>query len=149
MHTLRRLHEPLPGLRPIGAIISPHLLGLEDTQDLPTASSLCGACVEVCPVGIPITDLLMQLRTAAKHTPQPGHAALLGQGRARDWKEVLAWRAWAWLNARPALYRITVQLARQLRGLTPSWQGGWTRHRSPLKLARMGLRDRLQKNLRA
>ncbi|MDP1647120.1 MAG: LutB/LldF family L-lactate oxidation iron-sulfur protein, partial [Rubrivivax sp.] len=35
---------------PIGAIISPHLLGLEATKDLPTASSLCGACSEVCPV---------------------------------------------------------------------------------------------------
>ena len=43
---------------PIGKIISPHLLGLENTPDHPSASSLCGACGEVCPVKIPIPALL-------------------------------------------------------------------------------------------
>lgn len=128
---------------PIGAILSPHLLGLEATQDLPTASSLCGACAEVCPVGIPIPDLLMQLRHASKHEARPGEPVLAGRGRASDWKEALAWRAWAWLNERPRLYRWAVGLGRRLRGLTPPWQGGWTAHRTPLKLARHGLRERL------
>ena len=128
---------------PIGSIISPHLLGLEPTQDLPTASSLCGACAEVCPVGIPIPDLLMQLRRAAKHDPQPGRAPLAGQGSAKDWKEALAWRTWAWLNEHPRVNRWAISMGRHLRGLTPPWQGGWTAHRTPLKLARRGLRDRL------
>lgn len=128
---------------PIGSIISPHLMGLEETQDLPTASSLCGACSEVCPVGIPIPDLLMQLRSAAKHQPQPGKTELAGQGRARDWKEVLAWRTWAWINERPGLYRNLIRWGRFFRGFTPNWQGGWTRHRTPMKLAPSGLRDRL------
>ena len=128
---------------PIGAIISPHLLGLEPTQDLPTASSLCGACSEVCPVGIPIPELLMQLRHAAKHAPLPEHAALAGQGTARSWKEAVAWKTWAWVSAHPAVYRALVRIARQLRGLTPGWQGGWTSSRRPLKLAKRGLRDRL------
>jgi L-lactate dehydrogenase complex protein LldF len=48
---------------PIGKIISPHLLGLDATADLATASSLCGACGEVCPVRIPIPQLLVRLRT--------------------------------------------------------------------------------------
>ena len=128
---------------PIGSIISPHLLGLEATQDLPTASSLCGACAEVCPVGIPIPDLLMQLRRAAKHDADAGHLPLVGQARARDWKELLAWKAWAWLSERPALYRAAIQLGRWLRPVTPPWQGGWTAHRTPLQLARRGLRERL------
>ncbi|HRD85558.1 MAG TPA: LutB/LldF family L-lactate oxidation iron-sulfur protein [Rubrivivax sp.] len=128
---------------PIGSIISPHLLGLEPTQDLPTASSLCGACAEVCPVGIPIPDLLMQLRRASKHDAEPGHAPLAGQASAEDWVEALAWRAWAWLNERPGLYRPAVRLARLLRGLAPPWQGGWTAHRTPMKLAARGLRERI------
>ena len=128
---------------PIGAIISPHLLGLEPTQDLPTASSLCGACSEVCPVGIPIPELLMQLRHAAKHEPLPGHAPLAGQGTARSWQEAVAWKTWAWVSAHPAIYRTLIGVARRLRSVTPGWQGGWTAYRSPLKLARRGLRDRL------
>ncbi|MGL4609335.1 MAG: LutB/LldF family L-lactate oxidation iron-sulfur protein [Trueperaceae bacterium] len=47
---------------PIGAILDPGLLGLEQTKLLPQASSLCGACGEVCPVKIPIPDLLIEHR---------------------------------------------------------------------------------------
>jgi L-lactate dehydrogenase complex protein LldF len=61
-------------------------LGLAATHVLPTASSLCGACGEVCPVRIPIPDLLIRLRGEAQHEARPGHAPLLGQGAARaDW----------------------------------------------------------------
>ncbi len=128
---------------PIGSIISPHLLGLDPTQDLPTASSLCGACGEVCPVGIPIPELLMQLRHAAKHAPLPGHAPLAGQASARDWKEELAWKTWAKLSSSPTLYRNFVGLAGRLSWLTPPWQAGWTASRTPLKPAAKSLRARL------
>ena len=94
-------------------------------------------------MGIPIPDLLMQLRRAAKHDADAGHLPLVGQARARDWKELLAWKAWAWLSERPALYRTAIQLGRWLRPVTPPWQGGWTAHRTPLQLARHGLRSRL------
>jgi L-lactate dehydrogenase complex protein LldF len=129
---------------PIGSIISPHLLGLEPTQDLPTASSLCGACAEVCPVGIPIPDLLIQLRHAAKHDAKPGHAPLAGQASAKDWKEALAWKTWAKVNSSPALYGFFVGAARKLRAFTPPWQAGWTAHRTPMKPAAKGLRERLK-----
>ena len=50
---------------PIGAIVSPGLVGLEETVPLPFASSLCGACADVCPVRIPIPHLLHTWRARA------------------------------------------------------------------------------------
>ncbi|HEX7588671.1 MAG TPA: lactate utilization protein B, partial [Anaerolineae bacterium] len=47
---------------PIGAILSPQLLGTKIAGDLPFASSLCGACGEICPVKIPIPEILLHLR---------------------------------------------------------------------------------------
>lgn len=47
---------------PIGAVITPQLVGIETTKQLPYASSLCGACREVCPVKIDIPELLLHLR---------------------------------------------------------------------------------------
>jgi L-lactate dehydrogenase complex protein LldF len=47
---------------PIGAILTPQLLGVENAQSLPYASSLCGACYEVCPVQINIPEVLVHLR---------------------------------------------------------------------------------------
>jgi L-lactate dehydrogenase complex protein LldF len=61
---------------PVGAVLSPLLAGKNFKQlaDLPKASSLCGACNEVCPVDIPIPDLLLKLRNKAheEHIPSPG-----------------------------------------------------------------------------
>jgi L-lactate dehydrogenase complex protein LldF len=48
---------------PIGAILTPQLKGVEEAGSLPYASSLCGACAEVCPVKIEIPRLLTHLRT--------------------------------------------------------------------------------------
>lgn len=50
---------------PIGAIFSPQMLGIERAGQLPFASSLCGACGEVCPVKIPIPQILIHLRRRA------------------------------------------------------------------------------------
>ena len=50
---------------PIGAVITPVLVGLEQAKDLPNASSLCGACKEVCPVKINIPHMLLKLRSQA------------------------------------------------------------------------------------
>ncbi|NNF27344.1 MAG: iron-sulfur cluster-binding protein [Gemmatimonadetes bacterium] len=51
---------------PIGSVLDPGLLGLEQTTPLPFASSLCGACYEVCPVRIPIPELLLYWRREAQ-----------------------------------------------------------------------------------
>ena len=50
---------------PIGAIFTPQILGTKAASELPFASSLCGACVDVCPVKIPITKILLHLRKRA------------------------------------------------------------------------------------
>jgi len=55
MHSRRCLHEPLP-----------RVMGLESTYPPVFASTLCGACTEVCPVKIPITEVLVRLRTEAR-----------------------------------------------------------------------------------
>lgn len=47
---------------PIGAILTPQLLGIEQASSLPYASTLCGACYEVCPVKINIPEVLLHLR---------------------------------------------------------------------------------------
>ncbi len=47
---------------PIGAILTPMLAGVENAGSLPYASSLCGACYDVCPVKINIPDVLVHLR---------------------------------------------------------------------------------------
>ena len=47
---------------PIGAILTPQLQGMDHSQSLPYASSLCGACYEVCPVKINIPEILIHLR---------------------------------------------------------------------------------------
>ncbi len=52
---------------PIGAIITPQLLGIDKAPDLPFASSLCGACRDVCPVKIDIPRVLLELRRRVKN----------------------------------------------------------------------------------
>src|SRR6185312_7970147 len=49
----------------IGAILTPQLAGVENASSLPFASSLCGACYEVCPVKINIPEVLIHLRGEA------------------------------------------------------------------------------------
>ncbi|ROQ24122.1 LutB/LldF family L-lactate oxidation iron-sulfur protein [Gallaecimonas pentaromativorans] len=110
---------------PIGKIISPHLLGLDDAGELPTASSLCGACGEVCPVGIPIPALLQRLRVEAKHGASAGHPPLKGQGAKANRLEALAMKGFAWLARHPRCYRAGTWLARRLAPFYPRRLGAW------------------------
>ncbi|QDZ29665.1 LutB/LldF family L-lactate oxidation iron-sulfur protein [Noviherbaspirillum sp. UKPF54] len=134
---------------PIGAIISPHLLGLETTADLTTASTLCGACGEVCPVRIPIPQLLVRLRTEANRNPEEQvEHPLRGQGAKFSRGERLVWRFWSGAFARPAVYRLFRWAATRLRALTPSQQLGWTKYRAPLKPAPRSLADLMRERER-
>ena len=59
---------------PIGAILTPQLMYMNHAQSLPYASSLCGACYEVCPVKINIPEVLLELRSQVVNQER-GHAA--------------------------------------------------------------------------
>jgi L-lactate dehydrogenase complex protein LldF len=132
---------------PIGKILSPHMLGLETTRDLPTASSMCGACGEVCPVKIPIPALLRRLREEAVRPPdeQPRH--MLGQGAKYSKSERLVWKVWSKLNTSPALYKAFSFTGTRLRGLMPSKIGPWTEHHSAPKPAPRTLHERAREHL--
>ncbi|AVR88772.1 LutB/LldF family L-lactate oxidation iron-sulfur protein [Thauera aromatica] len=120
---------------PIGKIVTPHMLGLEVTRDLPTASSMCGACGEVCPVKIPIPALLRRLREEAVRPPQAEPHFMRGQGAKYSAKETLVWKAWRKMNTSPALYKAFTYAGTRFRGLMPPRIGPWTEHRSAPRLA--------------
>ena len=99
---------------PIGAVITPQLMGIEKTAQLPYASSLCGACREVCPVKIDIPRLLLHLR--GEISPQKGSMA-----------ERLAFKLWAMAMTSPALYRLSATAGRLLQRVMPvsrAWTNG-------------------------
>ncbi|WP_029006702.1 LutB/LldF family L-lactate oxidation iron-sulfur protein [Azospirillum halopraeferens] len=119
---------------PIGKILTPQLAGLDAAGDLPHASSLCNACVEVCPVQIPIADILVRLRReAVRPSDTP---AVKGAGAKRAPLEALAWAAWRWMYATPALYRLGSRLMARFGNRIPErlpplnrWTGVRTRPR--------------------
>ena len=99
---------------PIGAVITPQLMGIEKTAQLPYASSLCGACREVCPVKIDIPRLLLHLR--GEISPRKG-----GIG------ERLAFKMWAKVMTSPSLYKMSAVAGRILQRVVPisrAWTSG-------------------------
>ncbi|HIF10452.1 MAG TPA: iron-sulfur cluster-binding protein [Sneathiellales bacterium] len=108
---------------PIGAVLTPHLVGIDDAYHLPNASTFCGRCEEVCPVRIPLPKLMRTWR-------ERGFERELTPPRER-W----ALKAWAWVAKRPRLYRLgtrigmrTLHLLSFGRGRLKSvpFAGGWT-----------------------
>ncbi len=94
---------------PVGAVLSPllHGGGFAELADLPKASSLCGACNEVCPVSIPITDLLLKLRHRGKREKAP-KAGINTPG----------FKLWALLTTQPAAWKTALKLG-HVMNLTP------------------------------
>jgi len=84
---------------PIGAVLSPHFLGLEKARHLPNASTFCGRCEEVCPVRIPLPKLLRYWRRREFEGKQ--------QTRTARW----GLRFWAWGASHPRLYHFATRLA--------------------------------------
>jgi L-lactate dehydrogenase complex protein LldF len=85
---------------PMGAVLVPLLVGLEQAPSLPHASSLCGACTEACPVKIPLHELLLDLRRD-----------LVSDGVASR-VERLAFTIWSLAWSSVPGYRLTTRLAR-------------------------------------
>jgi L-lactate dehydrogenase complex protein LldF len=110
---------------PMGSVLTPLYTGLENAIDLPHASTLCNQCGVVCPVKIPLPDLLRKLREkqVEKHL--------------RPWAERVAFRIWVWVASCPTLYGIGTWFAvRYLKwlaggkqsipvlGVAPEWTKG-------------------------
>lgn len=128
---------------PIGKIISPHMLGLEATKDLPTASSMCGACGEVCPVKIPIPKLLQRLRQESVKPKGQGIEVMKGQGSNRKALEATVWKVWSLMHSYSGVYRFSMWFATRLRGFMPAKIGVWTSVRTAPKLAPKTLHERV------
>jgi L-lactate dehydrogenase complex protein LldF len=102
-----------PYMGPIGAVLSP-LLWPDRYKDLPEASSLCGRCSEVCPVNIPLHDMLLTLRADAADKAVTDKTV-----------ERLTWLMWSHIFSRPRIVLMgtwvaqkTLQLAKYLRKQT-------------------------------
>ncbi len=89
---------------PIGAVLTPQLTGIASSPTLPYASTLCGACYEVCPVKIDIPSVLVHLR--ARHVEE--HKT----HRARPTAESLAMAGAAWAMAQPRRWGRLQRLSR-------------------------------------
>jgi L-lactate dehydrogenase complex protein LldF len=104
---------------PIGAILTPLLVGVEHAPQLPFASSLCGACYEVCPVEIDIPTVLVKLRhdavKAKPHAAQDATFAVAAKAMSgrRRWTAALK----------------SARLMRVLRHAAPPPLSHWTRTR--------------------
>jgi L-lactate dehydrogenase complex protein LldF len=104
---------------PIGKIITPQFMGPEKDPWLPFASSLCGACAEVCPVKINIPGILLQLRKEA--VPDPAQKTLF--------------RRWSWLMQRPGIYAFAAKIGLGWLGRQPNaWLSKvpWPASKGPL-----------------
>ncbi len=133
---------------PIGAVITPLLKGDEEAKDLPHASSLCGACTEACPVGIPLHDLLLKLRNRQ-----------VERGLA-DKAQEIAFNGFENMMKSPTLYRISGKVGRVaqkplprgglpggLVGSMPGPLGAWMESRDLPPLARKSFRERWKEGI--
>ncbi len=106
---------------PIGAVLSRALLGQRDSAHA-FACALCGACDEVCPAQIPLSELILELRRRCQREAGPG-------------AEKLGHAAFAGLALRPGLFRVALSSARGLarlwpRGASSSLSAAWTDSRA-------------------
>jgi L-lactate dehydrogenase complex protein LldF len=83
---------------PIGSILTPMYVGLEQAQELPAASTMCNQCGVVCPVRIPLPDLQRKLREQAF------------ERGLRPWYERTGLRLWSFVAQRPGLYALATKL---------------------------------------
>lgn len=106
---------------PIGAVITPLLNGLENASPLPNASSLCGACKQVCPVDIDLPRMLLDLR----HDLVEEGIGTFG------WQQGL--QAWAIGNSNATLFEMGGKVAKVGQKITgnhlPGVLGDWQKYR--------------------
>ena len=108
---------------PMGSILTPTYVGLENALDLPHAATLCNQCGVVCPVRIPLPDLLRKLREKQF------------ERGLRPWAERAGLALWGWLARHPALYALATAIGARVLRLMGGRErlihalplaGGWT-----------------------
>ncbi len=100
---------------PMGSVLTPLFLGLDGSRDLPNACTLNGRCASVCPVKIPLPDLLRRIRDYQ-------HEQRLTSPTSR-W----ALRAWSWVARRPRLYHLGARVAARCLRLVGRGRGSVSR----------------------
>jgi len=90
---------------PMGSILTPLLSGLEKSPDLPNASTFCGACAAVCPVKIPLPDLLRNLREKQMERGM------------KSFRETSMLKAWSWLALHPGIYAFATKIGARILGM--------------------------------
>jgi len=128
---------------PIGAILSPQLQSMEHSRTLPYASTLCGACYEVCPVKINIPEVLIHLRGRVVRDDQKTLGGTLAV-------ENVAMQAAAKIFLSARRYEAAQRLARvgqtlfkrgdELKNL-PGMAGGWTKYRDMKAIPKQSFRE--------
>ncbi len=134
---------------PIGAIINPQLMGIEKAPELPFASSLCGACRDVCPVKIDFPKVLLELRHEVRESKME---------TGKRWElfmERLTFRMWRVIVTNSKLYGLASGIAYYLqipfRGSDGSLKSlpypfsRWTQERDFPALAATPFRERWKK----
>jgi L-lactate dehydrogenase complex protein LldF len=111
---------------PMGAVLTPSLIGVDQAGHLPNASTFCGRCEEVCPVRIPLPRMMRAWRE--REFERHLSPATVRSGLA----------LWAYFAKRPRLYGMATALAAFVLGFAGRFRGrfhwlpladGWTRHR--------------------
>jgi L-lactate dehydrogenase complex protein LldF len=102
---------------PMGSVLTPVYVGIENAGDLPNAATFCGECAVVCPVKIPLPDLMRKLREKQFDL------------HLRPWAERMGIRLWAFAVMRPRLYAALAKIGARVA----SWMGGRDKliHRMP------------------
>jgi L-lactate dehydrogenase complex protein LldF len=129
---------------PIGAILTPQLQEMHHAQSLPYASSLCGACYEVCPVKINIPEVLIHLRNKVVLQNTAGVAGLFDV-------EAGAMKAMAMIFRSERRFRAAQRMGRVAEsplvgkdgwiGWLPGMLGGWTQVRDLQEMPKETFRD--------
>jgi L-lactate dehydrogenase complex protein LldF len=126
---------------PIGKILTPQIEGLETAGVLATASSLCNACEEVCPVKIPIPELLRRIRNES-YTKDNG-GSIKGHGYKSNGIERIIWKVWAKINSHSRIITAGLKLLGffgfKLPNIGPLKH--WTRYRATPAIAKRSLHE--------
>ena len=130
---------------PIGKILNPQTEGLKKAGVLATASSLCNACEEVCPVKIPITELLRRIRNES-YSNDPA-STLDDHGYKKNVSESLAWKGWEMMNTSPTVNSFGQKMLGIIGSKLPNVGPlkYWTRTRTKPKFAVKSLHELVKK----